>query len=81
MYIAPSTNVKILHNVPLDNTYDHTLYFATAAAQSTYFAGLTKYNLTNYTYQRVNKGIIRVSGKADNYYDCNYIMFQNTNFG
>ena len=81
MYIAPSTNVKILHNVPLDNTYDHTLYFADATAQATYFAGLTKYNLTNYTYQRVNKGIIRVSGKADNYYDCNYMMFQNTNFG
>lgn len=81
MYIEPNTNIKILHNVPLENTYDHTIYFATAAAQNTYFAGLVKYNLTAYTYQRVNKGVMRVSGKADNYYDCNYLMFQNTNFG
>lgn len=81
MYIAPNTNVKVLHNVPLDNTYDHTLYFADAADQSYYFTGLVKYNLTNYTYQRVNKGAIRVEGKADDYYDCNYMMFQNTSFG
>ena len=81
MYIEPNTNVKVLHNVPLENTYDHTLYFASASAQYTYFAGKVKYNLTTYTYQRVNKGIVRVSGKADNYYDCNYLMFQNTNFG
>lgn len=81
MYIEPNTNIKVLHNVPLDNTYDHTIYFASAAAQQTYFASMVKYNLTTYTYQRVNKGIMRVEGKADNYYDCNYLMFQNTNFG
>ena len=81
MYIEPNTNIKVLHNVPLDNNYDHTIYFADAAAQQTYFASKVKYNLTTYTYQRVNKGIMRVEGKADNYYDCNYLMFQNTNFG
>ena len=81
MYIEPNTNIKILHNVPLENTYDHTLYFETANAQYTYFASMVKYNLVHYTYQRVNKGRMRVQGKADNYYDCNYLMFQNTNFG
>lgn len=81
MYIEPRTNVRLLHNVPLDNTYDHTIYFADATAQYNYFAGLTKKNCTNYTYQRVNKGKIRVEGKADLYYDCNYMMFQNTSFG
>ena len=81
MYIEPNTNVKILHNVPLENTYDHTLYFASASAQYTYFASMVKYNLVHYTYQRVNKGRMRIQGKADNYYDCNYLMFQNTNFG
>ena len=81
MYIEPNTNIKILHNVPLENTYDHTLYFASASAQYTYFASMVKYNLVHYTYQRVNKGRMRVQGKADNYYDCNYLMFQNTNFG
>ena len=81
MYIEPRTNVKILHNVPLDDTYDHTLYFANTTDQYNYFANLTKKNCVNYTYQRVNKGRLRIEGKADNYYDCNYMMFQNTSFG
>lgn len=81
MYIEPNTNIKILHNVPLENTYDHTLYFASASAQYTYFASKVYKNCTNYTYQRVNKGRMRIEGKADLYYNCNYLMFQNTNFG
>lgn len=81
MYIVPNTNVKILHNVPLENTYDHTLYFDNATAQYNYFASMVKKNCVNYTYQRVNKGTMRIEGKADNYYDCNYLMFQNTSFG
>jgi len=81
MYIEPGTNIKLLKNVPLDNTYNHTLYFYSASAQSDYFAGLAKYNLTGYTYQRVKKGVARVGIKADNLYDCNYMMFQNANFG
>ncbi len=81
MYIVPNTNVKILHNVPLENTYDHTLYFADATEQYNYFASMVKKNCVNYTYQRVNKGTMRIEGKADNYYDCNYLMFQNTSFG
>lgn len=81
MYIEPRTNVRLLHNVPLENTYDHTLYFADRTSQYNYFANLTKKNCVNYTYQRVNKGRLRVEGKADNYYDCNYMMFQNTSFG
>lgn len=81
MYIEPNTNIRILNNVPLDTTYDHTLYFASAAAQSSYFITKQKYNLTGYTYQRVKRGVARVGIKADNLYDCNYMMFQNTNFG
>lgn len=81
MIIAPTTNVKILKNVPLENTYDHTLYFANATAQYNYFASKVAKNCVNYTYQRVHKGMIRIDGKADLYYDCNYMMFQNTSFG
>lgn len=81
MYIEPSSNIKLLKNCPLDNTYEHTIYFANASAQTSYFTGLTKHNLTNYSYQRVQRGISRVGIKADLLYDCNYMMFQNTNFG
>lgn len=81
MYIEPNTNIKLLKNVPLDNTYNHTLYFLGTAAQSTYFAGKAKYNLTEQMYQRVQRGIARVGIKSENLYDCNYMMFQNTAFG
>ena len=81
MYIAPSTNIKLLKGVPLDNTYDHTLYFEDANSQANYFASMAKYTFNNNTYQRVNKGTMRIGVCADNIYDCNYMMFQNTNFG
>lgn len=81
MYINPQTNIRLLKNVPLDNTYQHTIYFDNATAQVNYFMGLQKYNLTNYTYQRVNKGVARIGIKADNLYDCNYMIFQNTAYG
>lgn len=81
MYIEPNTNIKILKNVPLDKTYKHTLHFTSIEAQANYFKGMLKHNLTDQSYQRVNKGVARVSIKAEALYDCNYIMFQNTSFG
>lgn len=81
MYIEPSTNIRILKNVPLDNTYQHTLWFSGSAEQANYFISLQKYNLTGYTHQRVQKGVARVGINAENLYDCNYLMFQNAGFG
>ena len=81
MYIEPNTTIRVLKNVPLDNSYEHTLYFANKTAQTNYFMGLTKHPLVNQSYQRVQKGVARVQIKAEDLYDCNYIMFQNTNFG
>lgn len=81
MYINPQTNIKLLKDVPLDTTYDHTLWFDNASAQFGYFSALTKYNMNNYSYQRVQKGVARVGIKADSLYDCNYMMFQNSAYG
>ena len=61
MYIEPNSNITIYHNVPLDNTYNHTLYFSNLAEQNTYFhanQNIIKYNLTAQSYQRVVKGSI-----------------------
>lgn len=81
MYIQPTTDIRLLKDVPLDTTYDHTIYFASATVQSNYFISLQKYMLTNYTYQRVKRGVARIGIKADNLYDCNYMMFKNTAYG
>lgn len=81
MYIEPNTNIKLLANVPLDNTYEHTIYFGDPTSQYNYFASMVRYNLTNNTYQRHTRGVARVGYKADDLYNCNYMMFQNTSFG
>ena len=81
MYIEPNTNIKLLRNVPLDKTYEHSINFRTASQQYSYFISKAKYNLTDYTYQRVNNGIMRVGIVSDNLYDCNYLMFQTPTLG
>lgn len=81
MYIAPNTTIRMLKDVPLDNTYRNTIYFAYVANQTSYFSGKTKYTFTAQSYQRVQKGTLRIARKADDLYDCNYLMFQNTSYG
>ena len=81
MYIQPGTNIRILSNCPIDNTYSDTLYFASATAQYNYFAGLTKFNLSENSYTRHSQGVLRVGVNCENLYDCNYCMFQNASFG
>lgn len=81
MYIEPNTIIKILQDVPLDTSYDHTLYFSSKANQANYFIGKTKYTFNEQSYQRVRRGYMRVQRKAEDLYDCNYLMFQNASFG
>ena len=42
MYIYPNTTLKILHNVPLNNDYDHTIFFDGKIAQTEYFLSKAK---------------------------------------
>lgn len=81
MYIAPNTTIRMLKDVPLDNTYRNTIYFAYVTNQTSYFSGKTKYTFAAQSYQRVQKGTLRIGRKADDLYDCNYLMFQNTAYG
>lgn len=81
MYINPNTNIKILKGVPIDSTYQDTIFFTSKSKQTEYFSSLTKYNLTEQSYQRVKRGYIRVAINSENLYDCNYLMFQNASFG
>jgi hypothetical protein len=80
MLIAPSSIVKILKNVPLDNKYKHTIYFSDTGSQTSYFASKYKYNFSDCYYIREEKKL-RVNTKADNLFDCNYLMYQNPSYG
>lgn len=79
-YIEPNSTIKLLTNCPLDNTYDHTIYFASASAQTSYFDSLTKYGYLEYSYVRHNRTLKVQAPVGANLYDCNYMMFKNTSF-
>lgn len=80
-YIAPDTDIYLLANVECDKSYDNVKYFATKNAQHTYMSDKIVKSFTNQSYGRVNKGTFRLFCKADDVYQCNYLMFQNTAFG
>lgn len=81
MYIHPNTTIRLLKGVPLDNTYTDTLYFTSRQAQQDHFGNYTAKSFTQQTYQRVNKGVLRVQVNADEIYDYNYLSFRNTAYG
>ena len=80
MYIQPSTEIHILQNIPLNKSYEHTVFYKDAETQATEFLKFEKYMLTNYSYQRANLGTLRVELKYENLYNCNYLMFKNDAF-
>lgn len=81
MYIQPTTNIKLYNNVPIDNTYDHTLYFQNIQAQTNYFETRVAYSWDDYTYQRARRGVLRVGASIGGLYACNYMSFRNASFG
>ena len=81
MYIQPNTNIRLLKNVPIDNNYNNTLFFNNKGEQTNYFIGKTKINYTGQSYQRAERGYMQIERKAEDLYDCNYMMFQNESFG
>lgn len=82
----PLTVIKLIKGAPCDDTYSDVIKFGSKAEQAAFFSGLAPWSFTNCSYQRVNNSVAyprgalscRVPGIADNYYDCNYVMFQNT---
>lgn len=77
--LEPITSVKVLKNVPLDNSYKDTRSFSSSSQQISYFSSLKKYEFNNLTPIKLQNKI-RLPINASALYDCNYIMFQNANF-
>lgn len=92
-YIAPNSTIRFHKNVPLDNTYDHTLWFATKndptitltsqyTDQTQYFSASSRIHRTidNYSYQRHTKDSIKVGLSIETIVNCSYMSFKNTSF-
>lgn len=80
--IVPNSEVYILKNVPLEPSFDHTIWFDSPEQQATAF---TTYALAFYfnkvSYQRYPRPYITLDKTADELYNCNYMMFRNTAYG
>ena len=77
MSFSKATNIKLYQGVPLDIERRHTIKFASATAQSTYFNTKVFNSVDNASYQREER-YIRYPAIYDEIHDCNYLSFQNT---
>lgn len=76
---SPTTNLRLL-STPLESDYENTLWFPNVAAQTAYFTSKTVKTYANFNYIKKDNTIV-VPDEVDNLYNCNYIMYQNSNFG
>lgn len=79
--ITPSTTIRFL-KVPFSPSQNNVLKFSSHQAQENYMTAKIKFTVSGCTYQREGNGeFIRVGKSMDSLYNCNYVMFQNSNFG
>lgn len=75
-YIYPNSTIHLLQNIPLTNSYIHTVDYSDRTAQFNDFYSYKVASFDNYTYLRNNS--IKVEGQIANLYAVNYLMFKNT---
>lgn len=76
------TSVDLLSSVPLDPEYRNTLTFDSVTAQTTYFSGkisFTTNQFTNLSYQRYQRGSIKLQAPINKLGSVNYLRFRNAN--
>lgn len=80
-YIAPDSDIRLLENVPIPYSREHTLWWSSLANQTSYFMGIsTAINFQNYSYVRQQRAL-KVFRVADDLFEVNYMMFRNTAYG
>lgn len=80
-YIAPNSTIEIFGDVSLAPEQDDTLYFASVGAKDSYFSGITKLaTFTAQSYQRRDRGYIRVEATMAQLYTACYMRYKNTSF-
>ena len=74
----PVSTIMLCRGYPGDREHENTLYFASKSAQWTYMKSLVKYTYSAQSYQRYGKNTLRIAQRADDLYDCNYLIFSNS---
>lgn len=80
-YVAPNSTVQFFSNIGLNDNYDDSLYFASESAKNSYFDGLSKLAIaTAMTYNREQRGFVRVELAMSTLISASYMRFKNTSF-
>lgn len=79
-YIEPNSSADFFFDTGLSMSHENTLYFASESAKNSYFSGLTKVSVSELTYQRENRGWIRVGLPVSRLYNVDYMRFTNASF-
>ena len=76
------TKLGIVSNISFNSSYNNLLTFSNINEQFNYFNSKCKFMMyDNFSYLRNEKSTpIRVDIEADELFDCNYIMYQNSNY-
>ena len=73
---TPQTNIYICNNLRLNNKYEHSIYFASASAQQSYFSGKTVKSFTAYSYVR-KSWTLKVDATMEQARTWSYLYFRN----
>lgn len=79
-YVVPNSEAQFFVSTGLSPSHENSLYFASTGAKDSYFDGLNKFTVSEVTYQRENRGYIRVQLPVNNLIRCDYMRFKNTSF-
>lgn len=75
----PVTRLYLCAGVPVNKSYNDVIYFASASAKQSFYAGLANVSLTNMGEIVGNK--LRIPAGNDTAFSCNYLMYQNAFHG
>lgn len=79
-----NSSLTLYHDIPFDPMYEHSVLFSTVQAQQQYFASMVvadNVKFRNLSYQRYQRGSIKVQSKMSLLTNCNYLKFYNNGVG
>lgn len=76
-YVEPQGIIYLCSGVPLDNTYQNCIYFASDTDRNTYFKTKVLDTYEKESYTRVTEGVLKVQAVKSHIQYCNYMFFKN----
>lgn len=82
-YIEPNTNITVYRNTGLSMSYENALYFDSEESKDLYWSSASEYIagvFNKCSYQRSERGVIRVEAPIRRLYKADYMRFKNLSF-